>query len=80
MGGIILSNSYYLSVDPLGSIIEAVDIFAKAIYESYAIVNCTAQSIDTFIYLIGGGEVHYGSNVWLSLQIGNNQLFPIGDR
>ncbi|CAH0055972.1 unnamed protein product [Clonostachys solani] len=69
INGVILSNSYYLSANPWGPIIDGVDIFAKAIEESYAAVNYTVHFIDTFFtHHMGGGEVHCGSNVWREIK------------
>ncbi|KAI9159159.1 Protein-arginine deiminase type-1 [Paramyrothecium foliicola] len=65
INGVVLSDSYYLSPNPWGPVINGVDIFAKAIEDAYAKVNFSVHFIDTwFTHHWGNGEVHCGSNVW----------------
>lgn len=65
INGVVLSDSYYLSPNPWGPVIDGVDIFAKAIEDAYAQVDYSVHFIDTwYTHHWGSGEVHCGTNVW----------------
>jgi protein-arginine deiminase len=65
INGVILSDSYYLSPNPWGPVIDGKDILAEAVKKAYAPLGFEVGFIDTwFTHHVGTGEVHCGTNVW----------------
>ena len=65
INGVVMSDSFYLSPNPWGPVIDGEDIFAKAVTAAYekAHYNVTYMD-DWFSHHIGLGEIHCGTNTW----------------
>lgn len=69
VNGVVLSDSFYLSPNPWGPIIDGEDILAAQVVEAYGKANYNVTFMDNFFsHHIWAGEIHCGSNTWRDTQ------------
>lgn len=65
INGVVLSDSFYLSPNPWGPVIDGKDIIAEGVRDAYAKANYEVTFQDDWItHHIYGGEIHCGTNTW----------------
>jgi protein-arginine deiminase len=62
INGVVLSHTRYLAAKQWGPVIGGKDLFGEAVTDAYAKAGLQVAYLDDWMYHLGAGEVHCGTN------------------